>query len=638
MSGRVFIPITKVDAVKRMVYASIDETPDRVDEIFDYDTNKPLFEKWSKEIAKSTDGKSLGNVRAMHGNIAAGKVTGLEFADADKRVDFAIKVVDDAEWTKVIEGVYTGISPGGTYLKKWPDTADSTKKRYTADPVEVSLVDLPCIPSATFTMVKADGVIEQRAFKAAAPAATDDKPQGADSPAAATEPTNDQIAARARELAKAAGDETKWAAQIEAARADLLAKAAAAVAPGQAPPTADPAAQVPTNVDPSGEVEQVWKAKDGKTFGKKAEAVAHNASLKAAATVDPLNSALGRLGKALDGAEGKPPAEAATAPLPPQSGPASAAPAATDPPKDGQAAAAAETAPAGGAEPAKEPAAEVLPPVADKAALATALKGLQVSKASPRLRRHLIKAARALKATADLPDSLRRLVPAQDDLKKGFYMVGWLGRLLDDFHALEESLEYSAWREGLPEGIPDKLGAALGMIGDVLIEVVSLEVANMKGEEAEEAYAAAAEISDMVKAAHEDLAKGMGAGARVQKIHDHTVKAGAKCAKGSKKGVETEDFEKAVLERDALQKAVTTAVAAVEQLTARVLKLEKAPEPMPSLRVVEKGADAATIEANAAAGVLEELRKSNPEAVAMALFKVSQANPQTVFARGQAPR
>ena len=59
---------------------------------------------------------------------------------------------------------------------------------------------------------------------------------------------------------------------------------------------------------------------------------------------------------------------------------------------------------------------------------------------------------------------------------------------------------------------------------------------------------------------------------------------------------------------------------------------------MPNLRVVEKGADAATTAADNAAGVLDELKKSNPEAVAMALFKVSQANPQTVFARGHAPR
>ena len=44
-------------------------------EICDYDTTKPLYEKWSAEIARSTSGKSLGNLRAMHGSVAAGKIT-----------------------------------------------------------------------------------------------------------------------------------------------------------------------------------------------------------------------------------------------------------------------------------------------------------------------------------------------------------------------------------------------------------------------------------------------------------------------------------------------------------------------------------------------------------------------------------
>ena len=38
--------------------------------------------------------------------------------------------------------------------------------RYTAEPVEVSLVDHPCLPEATFAVVKADGSTELRKFKA----------------------------------------------------------------------------------------------------------------------------------------------------------------------------------------------------------------------------------------------------------------------------------------------------------------------------------------------------------------------------------------------------------------------------------------------------------------------------------------
>jgi hypothetical protein len=40
--------------------------------------------------------------------------------------------------------------------------------RYTAEPLEVSLVDHPCLPEATFAVIKADGSTELRKFKAGA--------------------------------------------------------------------------------------------------------------------------------------------------------------------------------------------------------------------------------------------------------------------------------------------------------------------------------------------------------------------------------------------------------------------------------------------------------------------------------------
>jgi len=160
---RMFIPITKVDAARRLVYGlATAEIEDRTGEICDYDSTKPFFEKWSQEIAKSTRGKSLGNLRAMHGPIAAGKVTAINFNDADKQIEICAKVVDDAEWEKVAEGVYTGFSQGGAYARRWTDTDGLT--RYTAAPTEISLVDLPCLPQARFEMIKADGTREWRRF------------------------------------------------------------------------------------------------------------------------------------------------------------------------------------------------------------------------------------------------------------------------------------------------------------------------------------------------------------------------------------------------------------------------------------------------------------------------------------------
>jgi len=157
-----FIPLRKVDAAQRMVYGSIDETPDRAGEVFDYASCKPQFQRWSENQRKASGGKSLGNIRAMHGPSAAGRLDSIAYDDQRKSIQLAAKVVDEDAWRKIEEGVYTGFSPGGRYLDKWPD-GDYT--RYTAQPVEVSLVDLPCIPSATFTMVKTDGIVEQRGFK-----------------------------------------------------------------------------------------------------------------------------------------------------------------------------------------------------------------------------------------------------------------------------------------------------------------------------------------------------------------------------------------------------------------------------------------------------------------------------------------
>jgi len=149
-----FIPLRKVDAAQRLVYGQIDETPDRAGEVFDYKSSKKHFVAWSKSIQKASDGKSFGNVRAMHGSVAAGKLEGISFDDKTRSIQLTARIIDDGEWEKVEQGVYTGFSPGGRYIKRW---RDGTLTRYTAEPSEISIVDLPCIPSASFTMVKADG-------------------------------------------------------------------------------------------------------------------------------------------------------------------------------------------------------------------------------------------------------------------------------------------------------------------------------------------------------------------------------------------------------------------------------------------------------------------------------------------------
>jgi Putative phage serine protease XkdF len=162
----IFVPITKIDAAQRLVYGVVTaEKPDVSGEVCDYASTKPHYQKWSRNFASVTEGKSLGNLRAMHSNVAAGKLVEIAFNDEHKRIEICGKVVDDAEWEKVEQGVYTGFSQGGRYLKRWPDPDEPTLTRYTAEPMEVSLVDHPCLPEATFAVIKADGSTELRKFK-----------------------------------------------------------------------------------------------------------------------------------------------------------------------------------------------------------------------------------------------------------------------------------------------------------------------------------------------------------------------------------------------------------------------------------------------------------------------------------------
>jgi hypothetical protein len=198
-----FLPLTKVDIDERIVHGvATAEAPDRSGEICDYDSTKPYFEAWSQDALAASGGKSLGAVRAMHARIAAGKLTDLAFDDEGKRILVAAKIVDDDEWEKVVEGVYTGFSQGGRYVKRWSD-AETGLMRYTANPTEISLVDVPCLPGATFQVVK-DGIVEERAFVAPAQAFANLSLSSESEPAAAPPPPESPQALPSQALAKAA--------------------------------------------------------------------------------------------------------------------------------------------------------------------------------------------------------------------------------------------------------------------------------------------------------------------------------------------------------------------------------------------------------------------------------------------------
>jgi len=156
-----------------------EEAVDKSGEIFDYATSKPLFQEWSADFEKRTaeagQEVSKGNLRAMHGSVAAGKFTQMVFDDDAKKILVAAHVVDRGEWEKCERGVYTGFSIGGKYEKQWLD--EQLKKiRYTARPAEGSIVDNACMYGATFTAIKADGAEELRKFVGSEPAKPADPP------------------------------------------------------------------------------------------------------------------------------------------------------------------------------------------------------------------------------------------------------------------------------------------------------------------------------------------------------------------------------------------------------------------------------------------------------------------------------
>lgn len=169
----IFARIIKVDEARQEVTGcAVQEIVDRDNEIFDYKSSKPEFMKWSAEVFADTNGQSMGNVRSMHGNVCAGKLTDMQFDDAEKSINVTAKIVDPVEWKKIQEGCYAGFSIGGRYARKWAEPINGRMvNRYTAIPSEISIVDRPCIPTAKFysiskfDFIKRDGSIEKRDFQ-----------------------------------------------------------------------------------------------------------------------------------------------------------------------------------------------------------------------------------------------------------------------------------------------------------------------------------------------------------------------------------------------------------------------------------------------------------------------------------------
>lgn len=621
--ARIFVPLTKVDEEQRLVYGTISqEILDKSKEVMDYETSKPLFEEWSGDIEKATSGKSKGNVRVMHGLKACGKLTEIDFHDEDKAIDVCAKIVDDDEWEKVQEGVYTGFSVGGKYEKKWTEEVDGNKvKKYTARPMEVSIVDNPCVPTATFSMIKADGAIEEVAFQVehdenewplikteqkdppAGESGEDQTDEGTEvekteEPKTAAEsavvgdprlqeynPTNDEVAAEAQKLAKADGkDEKDWAGYVEQARESLIkahnpnhenanadipkiekdkptdkTKTLAGKGPGDTPGTTG--ADNPANKVTAPGIKQKWEASDGKTFEKKADCEAHEATLNKSeeseeevetedlSLEDQLKAALGKVSDALSEAE----------------------------------------------------AARVEGSEDDPVPILSDLDRLS-------------------KAVAFIEED------CDEELKKGCYAVSRFADVLASMANLVACVKNNSKDDSdLPNEVKDAVVALAPVFEKFATEQIAMLIANLEDGKTEYYYnAASADDAD-------DLAKDIGELLDAVKepasiISEQLNKAASPVEEGGEEGGE-DSLEKVVAERDSLRKAVEAALPQIADLTKRLEAVESTPLPRAPRNIVEKdggsGLLKGTTDAERLAEVAELVKAYGPDQLATMMIKAS---------------
>ena len=127
------------------------EIQDGQGETMDYGTSLPYWKRRMEEMQKLTDGNSLMPIREMHNPYAAGKAIQIDPIDGEKAVDICSKIYDPVTIKKIQEHVLNGYSVGGKYVRRW---RDGDGIRYTADPHEISVVDVPAVPTAKFTLFK----------------------------------------------------------------------------------------------------------------------------------------------------------------------------------------------------------------------------------------------------------------------------------------------------------------------------------------------------------------------------------------------------------------------------------------------------------------------------------------------------
>lgn len=178
---RQFLTIAKVDRDQHLVegYATSEDVDD---EPGTWQDERYEGEVVTTEAIKRAlpDYMEWGNLREMHQPVAVGTVQEAELIDGEVTLPngraihnplrIVAKIVDEAAWTKVVEGVYKGFSIGGYLIKaKLERIGDRVVRKITEMLLdEISLADRPANPGAQIILWKGAGMAKEKVKKVAA--------------------------------------------------------------------------------------------------------------------------------------------------------------------------------------------------------------------------------------------------------------------------------------------------------------------------------------------------------------------------------------------------------------------------------------------------------------------------------------
>lgn len=156
------IEICNADAEgKRLVSGFMDSgKPNKDGLLLDFKSSLPYILKYIAASEKRTDGVSKGAVRLMHRADPVGKIVEWIPDEATQSNPITTRIDDDEAWKKVQARVLTAFSGGWRVVgKMWQDDVLSKEMgrvilRYTGDPIEVSLVDVPRVDGCEFQSIE----------------------------------------------------------------------------------------------------------------------------------------------------------------------------------------------------------------------------------------------------------------------------------------------------------------------------------------------------------------------------------------------------------------------------------------------------------------------------------------------------